>query len=216
MNILVPFRRLHFALAGLLLSALATMGQTIEIARTIGPTQFDLISIPLLTASNNQFAVMTTNAPNFSSAYFFDAPTTNFISAQKSGKGLWSAEAANRIILPGESFFLKSSPFADCEVTIQGMTPPSPVTHQIYERWSALGYPYPEDIQWTHTTLASNLPIGTLVYFWSRNAQQFQTFLKGPPAKGGWGTAATKFVIHPGDGFIVRQPPGSTPFIWTE
>ena len=216
MNILAPFRRRHFALASLLLSALATMGQTTEIVRTIGPTQFDLVSVPLLTASNNQFSVMTTNVPNFSSAYFFDAQTTNFISAQKSGKGLWSAEAANRIILPGESFFLKSSPLANCEITLKGTAPLSPVTQPVNERWSALGYPYPEDIPWTHTALASNLPVGTLVYFWSRNAQQFQTFLKSSPAKGGWGAAASNFVIHPGDGFFVRQPPGSTPFTWTE
>ena len=197
-----------------LFSCFAATAQTAEVVRTFQSNQYDLISVPLITTSNNQFVAMTTNVPNLSYVCFYDPPATNFTLALKSGKGLWEAPAVDRVVLPGNSFFLR--PLGNAQIAFAGTVPVSPVTNQIYARWSALGYPYPVDVKWSQTTLASNLPTGTLVYFWSRNAQNYQTFLKGPPAKGGWGDAASKYVIHPGDGFIVRQPPGSTPFIWTE
>ena len=197
-----------------LFSCFAATAQTAEVVRTFQANQYDLISVPLITVSNNQFVAMTTNVPNHSRVGFYDPPATNFTLALKSGKGFWEAQAVDRIVLPGNSFFL--CPTGNCEITLTGTAPVSPVTNQIYARWSVLGYPYPVDVKWSQTTLASNLPTGTRVYFWSQNAQNYQTFLKGPPAKGGWGDAASKYVIHPGDGFIVRQPPGSTPFIWSE
>ena len=205
---------LRMGLPFFLFSGFAATAQTAEVVRTFQANQYDLISVPLITASNNQFVAMTTNVPYFSRVCFNDPPATNFTLAQKSGKGLWDASVAYRNVLPGNSFFL--CPAGNCEIALIGTVPVSPVTNQIYARWSALGYPYPVDVKWSQTTLASNLPTGTRVYFWSRNAQNYQSFLKGPPAKGGWGDAASKYVIHPGDGFIVRQPPGSTPFIWTE
>ncbi len=198
----------------LLLVNVAATAQTAEMIRTIQANQYDLISAPLITASNNQFVAMTTNVPNYSRVGFYDPPATNFTLALKSGKGIWDAHAAYRIVLPGNSFFL--CPTGNCEIILTGTAPVSPVMNQINARWSALGYPYPVDVKWSQTTLASNLPTGTLVYFWSRSAQCYQTFLKAPPAKGGWGDAASKYVIRPGDGFIVRQPRGSTPFTWTE
>ena len=106
-------------------------------------------------------------------------------------------------------------PPADREIVLEGTVPVSSVTNQVNARWSDLGYPYPEDAIWTDTSLASNLPTGSLVYFWNIDRQQYDVFRKGPPAKGGWGSASNR-VIHPGDGFFVRQPPGSAPFPWIQ
>ena len=184
-----------------------------NVVRVLEADRWDLISVPLLTASSNRFASIASNAADHSQALFYDAPATNFILSQKSDKGAWDAVAQAQTILPGKSFFLKSP--ADREIVLEGTVPVSSVTNQVNARWSALGYPYPEDAIWTDTSLASNLPTGTLVYFWDVGRQQYDTFRKGPPVKGGWGSASNR-VIHPGDGFFVRQPPGSAPFLWIQ
>ena len=184
-----------------------------NVVRVLEADRWDLISVPLLTASSNRFASIASNAADHSQALFYDAPATNFILSQKSDKGAWDAVAQAQTILPGKSFFLKSP--ADREIVLEGTVPVSSVTNQVNARWSALGYPYPEDAIWTDTSLASNLPAGSLVYFWNIDRQQYDVFRKGPPAKGGWGSASNR-VIHPGDGFFVRQPPGSAPFLWIQ
>ena len=184
-----------------------------NVVRFVEADRWDLLAVPLVTASSNRFTDLASSAANLSWAYFYTNTPPHFIGTQKSGKGVWDAVGQAKILLPGESFFLKSP--AACEIVLEGPVPVSPVTNQVNERWSALGYPYPEDAIWTDTSLASNLPTGTLVYFWDVGRQQYDTFRKGPPVKGGWGSASNR-VIHPGDGFFVRQPPGSAPFLWIQ
>jgi hypothetical protein len=84
------------------------------------------------------------------------------------------------------------------------------------ERVSCLGYAYPVDIPWTDTQLATLLPPGSMVSFWDRTNASFRTtFLKAPTAKGGgWGNAASNYIVRAGDGFAVKQ--SGAPFIWTE
>ena len=186
--------------------------QTATVVRAAASNQWDLMSMPLMTASGNKFGAFVTNAPSGTQVYFYNPALTNFDSAVKGLIG-WQTAYSNRVVLPGESFFVK--PPADREIVLEGTVPVSSVTNQVNARWSALGYPYPEDAIWTDTSLASNLPTGSLVYFWNIDRQQYDVFRKGPPAKGGWGSASNR-VIHPGDGFFVRQPPGSAPFPWIQ
>ena len=207
--------RLGTLLAGLvLLGPFTAICQTTNIIRVVEGDQLDLISVPLVIAPSNKFGLITSNATQGSLAYFYEPSISNFSTAAKGAKG-WNAASSNRIVLPGRSFFLRSPPNAGHASSISGTIPVGPITNQIQERWSALGYPYPASVAWTDTTLSSNLPVGTLVYFWNPAIQQYRIIRKGPPAKGGWGTGSNH-IVHPGDGFIVRQPLGSPSFEWTE
>jgi hypothetical protein len=187
---------------------------TTNIVRTVESNQWDLMSVPLNISPSNKFGIIATNAAIGSIVYFYDPAISNFSGGSKSSKG-WAPAQSNRMVLPGESFFLKTPATTGHEISVSGTFPGGPVTNQVHARWSALGYPYPVDVAWTDTSLSSNLPTGTLVYFWNLGGQRYDIYRKGPPAKGGWGPASNH-VIHPGDGFIVRQPLGSTPFIWSE
>lgn len=188
--------------------------QTATVVRTAGSNQWDLMSVPVHTAFGNVFGTFETNAPAGTQVLFYDDAVTNFILATKSPKG-WTPAQSNRVVLPGESFFLKSPAGGGLSLALSGTVPGSSVTNQVNERWTALGYPYPDEIVWTDTALASNLPPGALVYFWDGDRQRYDVFRKGPPVRGGWG-AASNHVVRPGDGFIVRQPPGSAPFLWIQ
>ena len=187
---------------------------TTNFARKTDTNQWDLMSVPLDISSSNKFGLVASNAAAGSVVYFYDPAISNFAGGQKSSKG-WPSAQSNRMVLPGESFFLKTPADTGHVISVSGTFPGGPVTNQVSARWSALGYPYPVDVAWTDTSLSSNLPTGALVYFWSLGRQQYDICRKGPPAKGGWGVASNH-VIHPGDGFIVRQPLGSAPFIWSE
>lgn len=188
--------------------------QTATVVRAMDSNQWDLTSMPLLTASGNKFGTFETNAPAETQVYFYEPAFTNFSCAIKGEKG-WQPSFSNRVVLPGESFFLKTPDTNGLTLALTGTVPGSSVTNQVLARWTALGYPYPDAVVWTDTSLASNLATGSLVYFWDLDEQQYQTYQKGPPARGGWGSASNH-VIHPGDGFIVRQPPGSAPFLWIQ
>ena len=69
---------LRMSLPFFLFSGFAATAQTAEVVRTFQANQYDLISVPLITASNNQFVAMTTNVPNLSYVCFYDPPATNF------------------------------------------------------------------------------------------------------------------------------------------
>lgn len=201
--------------AALLLLTLAAAAQTATVVRTVDSNQWDLMSMPLLTASGNKFGAFETNAPVGTQVYFYDPAVSNFDGGTKNLKG-WDAPRSNRVVLPGESFFLKTPATNGLSLALTGTVPVAPVTNQVLARWTALGYPCPDEIAWGNLALASNLPPGTLVYFWDVGSQEYDIYRKGPPAKGGWGADASNHVVHPGDGFIVRQPLGSAPFPWIQ
>ena len=209
----VACKRAGILLAGLILLSPAAFAQTTNIVRTTDPEQWDLMSVPLYISPSNRFGIIASNAAVGSTVTFYDPATSNFFSGAKNVKG-WAAAQSNWIALPGKSFFLRA-PSTGNVISVSGTIPEAPITNQVYERWSALGYPYPDPVVWTDTSLSSNLAVGTLVYFWDLGRQQYDIFRKGPPAKGGWGSASNH-VIQPGDGFIVRQPPGSAPFLWVQ
>ena len=213
MNIHHHLPRAWTAGTAALLLTLSATAQTTNIIRGIGSYQYELMSFPLLTATSNHFPSIASNAPNLSWAWFFDASNSAFISSQKSGKGAWDGVAQAKTILPDDCFFFR--PATNFEIAFTGTIPDSPFTNQVHDRLSALAYPFPDPVLWTDTSLASNLPMGSLVYFWNLDRQQYDVYRKAPPAKGGWGPASNH-VVQPGDGFFVRQPPGSAPFLWIQ
>ena len=191
------------------------MIRTANLVRAVEAGQWDLMSVPLNISPSNKFGLIASNAAVASRVYFYDPTNSTFAGGSKSTKG-WSAAQSNRMILPGESYFLKSPPETGHAIAIAGEVPVGPVTNRINENLSALGYPYPVEIAWKDTALFNNLPAGSLVYFWDRLDQQYRTYRKGAPAKGVWSSAASNHIIQPGDGFFVRQPAGATPFNWIE
>ena len=197
-----------------IISPSAAFAQTGSIVRTVDAGRWDLMSVPFFAAPTNHFNAIATNVPNGSTVYFYDAGLTNFSATMKSAKG-WPPAIATKQILPGESFFLHANSDSGYAMDLHGDVPAGPVTNQVHERWSALGYPFPDETVWTDTALAGDLPVGSLVYFWDPGLGKFNAFRKGLPAKGGWG-AASNHILSPGDGFIVRQPPGSAPFLWIQ
>ena len=197
-----------------IISPSAAFAQTGSIVRTVDAGRWDLMSVPVNISPSNKFGLVASNVVTGSIVYFYDPAATNFSGSIKSVKG-WQPSTSNRMVLPGESFFLHASSSSGYAMDLHGDVPAGPVTNQVHERWSALGYPFPDETVWTDTALAGDLPVGSLVYFWDPGLGKFNAFRKGLPAKGGWG-AASNHILSPGDGFIVRQPPGSAPFLWIQ
>lgn len=71
-----------------------------------------------------------------------------------------------------------------------------------------IGYPYPADIRWDHTGLASNAVPGDYIAFWNHYSQAYQIVTRG---ESGWPTNAAR-VIRPGEGFWFST---STTQTWT-
>lgn len=184
------------------------------VVRSVEAGQIDLMSVPLHVIPTNRLGHVAGTLPMDSAVYFYDSTNDWFWGGQKGAKG-WTPSVSNFVVLPGIGFFLVAPSNSGFQIEMAGYAPTGPVTNQVHERASALGYPHPWPIAWTETSLSSNLPTGSLVSFWDAEAGDVVTYHKGPPVRGGWGRASNH-VIRPGDGFIVRQPPGSAPFLWVE
>ena len=215
MNMPIKATRLKTALAGLLLLPLAAGGQTTNIVRPIAAGQMDLMSVPLIVPGGNAASNVFPNVPDGSFFYFWDDDLQVWSTSITSAKG-WTSGSGSRQLLPGEAFFFK--PPGAYTAVLTGTAPEPPITIPVsgYGRANLLGYPYPVDIPWTDTQLATLLPPGSMVSFWDRTNSSFHTtFLKAPAAKGGgWGAAASNFIVHAGDGFAVKQ--AGTNFNWIE
>ena len=215
MNMPIETTRLKAALAGLLLLPLAASGQTTNITRPIAAGQMDLMSVPLVVAGGNTVSNIFLNVPDGSLFYFWDDALQVWASGQFTGKD-WPISIGSRQLLPGEAFFFRPSGAYTAVLTGTASAPPVTIPVSGYERANLLGHPYPVDIPWTDTQLASLLPPGSMVSFWDRTNSSFHaTFLKAPDAKGGgWGNAASNYIVRAGDGFAVKQ--AGTNFNWTE
>jgi hypothetical protein len=209
----IASERVLVFLAGLILLPLAAYAQTTNITRPIGADQMDLMSVPLIVPGGNTVSNVFKNAPAESQFYFWDT-NLGWTVSWGSAKG-WGG-IGSRQVLPGEAFFFK--PPGAYTVVLSGTPPEPPITIPVsgYEHPSLLGYPYPVEIHWTDTQLATLLPPGSMVSFWNRTNASFRTtFLKAPAAKGGgWGNAASNYIVRAGDGFAVKQ--SGAPFNWTE
>ena len=211
----ISSKRAWILLAGAVLLPLAVHGQTTNISRPIAAGQMDLMSVPLVVAGGNTVSNVFPNVPDGSVFYFWDDEIQAWSASQLSSKG-WPAGTGSRQLLPGEAFFFKPSTAYTAVLTGTASAPPVTIPVSGYERANLLGHPYPVDIPWTDTQLASLLPSGSMVSFWDRTNSSFRTtFLKAPDAKGGgWGNAASNYIVRAGDGFAVKQ--AGTNFNWTE
>lgn len=153
--------------------------------------------------------------PNYSAAFFWNPITQRWITAQKSGKGVWAVEALNKQLLPGEMFFLKSpagSPAID--VTITGEVPEEGTLERAVvggNAIAALGNPYPVDVAFTNTSLAKNAANYSAAFFWNPTTGRWITAQKS--GKGVWAVEALNKTIQAGEGFFMKDINPS--YVWT-
>jgi hypothetical protein len=204
----------RIALAGMFLLPLVAISQTTTIVRDISSGQMDLMTVPLIVPGGNTISNIFKNVPSGSQFYFWDDPLHTWTASFGSSKNWYNI--GSRQVLPGGAFFFK--PPGAWTVALTGTPPESPVSTPVNgnTKISVLGYPYPADIPWPDTQLAALLPPGSRVSFWHPAYNSFHTtFFKAPAAKGGgWGSAASNYIVHAGDGFAVWQ--SGTDFNWVE
>lgn len=214
MKIGIAIRRWMLVGAGALLFASHATAQTTSITRYIQSGQMDLMSVPVIVSGGNAISNIFPGLPSGSVFYFWDSTLGSWAPTYGSSKG-WDS-TGSRQVLPGEAFFLKPSGSYTAVLTGTPTTPPVTTNVLGWGHKGVFGYPYPVNIPWTDTQLASLLPPGSLVSFWDRTNSSFHnTFLKAPAAKGGgWGNAASNYIVHAGDGFAIINY--STNLTWSE
>jgi hypothetical protein len=221
-------KTLWIAIVGALAaSVIATSAQEVLSANAVGyikrtvPEQGKLaiVTHPLnsMSAVNLVFTntSVASDLPVGSKVYFWNA-AQSWGAGEKKQKGTnaptWDGVAVGKVLSPGESFFLQS-PLAQVTpvvVTITGEVPendtasvPVAPTNNL----SALGNPYPVDVVFTNTSLASNASVGAKAYFWNPagNWGSGEKKQKGTNAPTWDGTAVGK-TIAAGEGFFMQNP----------
>ena len=115
----------------------------------------------------------------------------------------------------GESFFLQTSATqaVPVTVTIAGEVPDDltlPVTITGSSNLVAVANPYPVDIVFTNTSLASNLVQGSMAFFWNG-----ASWASSEKKSKGWSDAGVGKTLTAGEGFFV-QTPDPAGLTWTE
>jgi len=141
-------------------------------------------------------------APQGSIVFFWSPTSQGWSGGLKGAKG-WAPAQSNKVVAPGEGFFLKSP--KDTEVTITGEVPDEPSLDRVIPGGGAFGSvanPYPVDFKFGESDAAKNASQGSIVYFWSLDGQGWSGGLKG--AKG-WAPAQSNKVVAAGEGFFLRE-----------
>jgi hypothetical protein len=141
------------------------------------------------------------------SVVFFWNPTNQAWSGgTKSTKG-WSPAQSNRVIVAGEGIFLKS-PTAQTTaipITFAGEVPSEATLSRAVAGGNALttvGNPYPADFLFGTSTLASNAPAGSVVFFWNPTNQAWSG---GTKSTKGWSPAQSNRVVAATEAFFLRE-----------
>ena len=159
--------------------------------------------------------------PIGSKVYFWEgnvwSPGTK--SADKSGNPVWGGSAPTKTLVDGEAFFLQtaSTQLMDVVVTIAGEVPADGTLARAISgtnNLTAAGNPYPVSVVFTNTSLASNLPLTSTVYFWRTN-QTWGSGSKNVDKSGNtvWSGVVPGKELEPGEGFFVKNP--SNNLTWT-
>ncbi len=212
-------KTLWIAIAGALAaSVIAASAQEVLSANAVGYIKKTLpaggklvaVSMPLdsMTEANNVFGrtSLAQEMPVGSIVYFWDETLQGWGGGIKSGKG-WSVGDSNKVIKPGEGFFIKGNPaaVADVEVTITGEVPADTTMTRALLGGNALGTvgnPYPVDFKFGDSQLAQDAPVGSIVYFWDMALQGWGGGIKSGK---GWSVGDSNRVVQAGEGFFLRQ-----------
>lgn len=213
-------------------SVIAASAQEVLSANAVGyikktlPADGDLIalSIPLnnMNEAENVFGrtSVAQEAPQGSSVFFWDEVQQGWSGGAKALKG-WSAGISNRIIAPGEAFFLKGAVGGgDVEVTITGEVPDDAQLTRVMSggnALSAVANPYPVDFKFGESDLAINATQGSSVFFWDEVQQGWSG---GAKALKGWSAGISNRVILAAEGFFLKEAAAVTdwdqtkPYTW--
>jgi hypothetical protein len=150
--------------------------------------------------------------PVGSIAYFWDTTLQGWDGGGKGGKG-WAAGQFNKVIAPGEGFFVKSP--SDKEVTITGEVPDEAQLARVIpgnNAFGSLANPYPVDFKFGESDAAKNATLGSLAYFWDMDLQGWDGGGKGGK---GWAAGQSNYVVRAGEGFFLKEA-GTVTTITTE
>ena len=190
------------------------------IKKTLPAQKLVLMSIPLDQESDEgqgfafQSVPAISNMPVGSYANFWDTENQKWISQPKTAKGGWGNQK-NRLIAPGECFFLYNNQSSNLELIVSGEVPADESISRAIPKGALqlIANPYPVPMVLTNFAFASAVPNGSYANFW---AEANQKWISQPKtAKGGWGNQKNR-EIAPGEGFFVWPNTNSTVTSWTE
>ena len=190
------------------------------IKKTLPAGKLVSISVPLDQESDEgqgfvfQSIPAISNMPNGSVVNFWDAENQKWVPQSKSQKGGWGSQK-ERLIAPGECFFLKNNQSTNIELIISGEVPSDASISRGLPvgALQSVANPYPVPMVMTNFTFANALPNGSIANFWDEENQKWVPQSKS--SKGGWGSQKDR-VIAPGEGFFVKPNTNSTVTTWTE
>ena len=155
--------------------------------------------------------------PVGSTVFFWDNTLQGWGGGMKSGKG-WAGGQSNRVVAPGEGFFIKSP--QDGEVTITGEVPDEPSADRVIPGGGAFGSvanPYPVDFKFGESDIAKNATVGSSVFFWDMALQGWGGGMKSGK---GWAGGQSNRVVQAGEGFFLKEAGSVTtlktqkPYTW--
>lgn len=206
--------------AVLVASVVAASAQEVLSANTIGYIKRELpaggklitVSVPLnnMTAPQNVFSNLSLAAevPPLSVASFWDTGSQTWQGGQKSAKGVWPANVVTQVVDSGEFFFIKgpTTNVAPTEITIAGEVPSDATLVRAFSggnTLSAMANPYPADLVFGSSSLASNATALSVVSFWDVSSQTWQGGQKS--AKGVWPSNVVTQKVTATSGFFLKE-----------
>lgn len=190
------------------------------IKKTVPSQKLILLSVPLDQESDEgegfafQSVAAISNMPVGSYVNFWDAENQKWVPQVKSAKSGWGAQK-NRLIAPGECFFLYNSQSTNVALVISGEVPSDAQISRGIPAGALqlIANPYPVPTTFTNFAFANALPNGSYANFWDETNQKWIPQVKS--AKSGWGAQKNR-EIAPGEGFFVWPNTNSTASSWTE
>ncbi len=216
----------------LAVSVVAAMAQEVLSQNAVGyikktlPADEKLVamSIPLNSLSEADIVFGRTSvaqeAEQNSQVFFWDEGAQVWVGGLKGIKG-WAPGQSNRVVTPGEAFFMKGAAGApDKDVTITGEVPDEGMVKRVMlgsGNLSAVANPFPVDFKFGESDLAINATQNSEVFFWDEVAQVWVGGLKGIK---GWAPGQSNRVVLAGEGFFMKEAAGVTdwdedkPYTW--
>ena len=181
------------------------------IKKTVPPEgKLACVTIPLhsLTDGTNVFGrtTLSQQMPVGSVVFFWEPALQVWSGGTKGIKG-WSSGISNRVVVAGEGFFLKS-PAAQTNaipITFAGEVPSEAALSRAVAGGNALdtvGNPYPSDFKFGTSTLAANVTVGSIVYFWEPSLQVWSGGTKGIK---GWSSGISNRVVAATEAFFMKE-----------
>ena len=173
--------------------------------------KFQIVSVPFVNLGSDDGSYkfsdtqIAEDLPLLSEVMFWDDTAQSWITGRKTGKG-WTG-LPTEPIKAGEAFFIKSPEASEepIEVTAAGEVPDDTTLTRSYvgggEAFSTASQPYPVDVMFGDTELATTLPLLSEVMFWDVDGQSWVTARK--TGKGWQGVPDTP--IQAGEGFFIKS-----------